>query len=266
MTKAHGAEDHGPATLPFRAWRALGFGVVALALLALAIGWRQAETSAALLRADPDSVLASPRLRGLALPLGRAVYAAECAACHGKSGEGERDAGVPDLRDGDWLYGEGRAAEIEQIVRYGIRSRNPKGWNLASMPAYASARPYAAEPIPPLTPAETDDVVQLLLRYEGRPADPTAARRGLAVYQKGGCWDCHGADGRGDPAVGAPNLRDAITLYGGSSAALTHTIERGRHGVSPAFAGRLDPLRIRAVAVYVASLAHSAVSAPKAAP
>lgn len=226
-----------------------------LAVVAILLALRHDRVRADLVRADPDTVLAAPALRAAALSIGRPVYRARCAGCHGESGEGG-DGGVPDLRDHDWLYGEGGVAEIEAIVRYGIRSRNSKGWNLAAMPAYASARPYAAEPIPPLAPGQVHDVVQLLLRYEGRAADPAAVERGRAVYQKGGCWDCHGADGHGDPAVGAPNLRDAITLYGGSPAALVRSVEQGRRGVSPAFAGTLDPVQIRAVAVYVAALSR----------
>lgn len=226
--------------------------VAALAILAIGTLVRDAELRAAMVRADPDAIRSVPALRDAALATGRPLYRAYCAACHGSEGEGR--SGVPSLRDHDWLYGQGRVSEIESIVRYGIRSRNAKGWNLASMPAYASAHPYAAEPIPPLSPAEVGDVVQLLLRYESRPADAAAAARGLAVYQKGGCWDCHGPDGYGDPAVGAPDLRDTITLYGGSRADLTRTVEQGRRGVSPAFAKILDLAQTRAVAVYVAAL------------
>jgi cytochrome c oxidase cbb3-type subunit 3 len=234
-------------------------GVAAVVCLLL---WRQSDARADLVRAPPEAILASPRLRDTAIAIGRPVYRAHCADCHGPDGRGATADGVPDLRDRDWLYGEGRVAEIETVVRYGIRSHHSKGWNLASMPAYASAHPYAAEPIPPLAPQETDDVVQLLLNYEGRSAQPAAVTRGRAVYQKAGCWDCHGAEGYGDPAVGAPNLRDAITLYGSSQAALARSVEQGRHGASPAFAGRLEPIQIRAVAVYVATLSAGVAHPP----
>jgi cytochrome c oxidase cbb3-type subunit III len=233
-----------------------------LLVAAIALLVRHEQLLAQLVRADPDTVSDIPALRSAAVSMGRPVYRTHCAGCHGADGEGKVADGVPDLRDHDWLYGEGRVSEIEGVVRYGIRARNSKGWNLAAMPAYASLRPYAAEPIPPLTPGEVSDVVQLLLRYEARASDSVASARGAAVYQKGGCWDCHGPDGYGDPAIGAPNLRDTITLYGGSRAALTRTVEQGRHGVSPAFADRLDPAQIRAVAVYVASLSHSGSSYP----
>src|SRR5579871_1202885 len=197
------------------------FRLAALVLLAvIGLSWlvttvRAHARDAALLRADPDLILERPTLRAAAIDRGRSVFAQHCAGCHGADGKG--GLGEPDLTDADWLYGEGRVSEIEAIVRYGIRSGNPKGWNLASMPVYASARPYVAEPLPPLTPAEVSDVVHLLLSLEGRAADPLAVERGHAVYAKAGCWDCHGNDARGESAVGAPDLVDAITLYGGSA-------------------------------------------------
>jgi cytochrome c oxidase cbb3-type subunit 3 len=232
---------------------AAAIAVAAGLLLAVwTVHWH--SQNAALLRADPDTILNQPSLRTAALRLGGRVFRQHCAGCHGPEGRGS--LGEPDLTDGDWLYGEGRASEIEAVVRYGIRSGNPKGWNLASMPVYASVRPYLAEPLPSLTPGETDDVVQLMLSFEGRTADPQAAAGGRSVYAKAGCWDCHGNDARGDSAVGAPNLRDAITLYGGTAQQLRQSIEHGRKGVSPAFAGRLTPIEVRTVAVYTASLSH----------
>ena len=222
---------------------------------------RHHSLTARSVRADPDTILDQPDLRRAALGQGRPLFLRHCASCHGQDGRGA--AGEPDLTDRDWLYGEGRVSEIEAIVRYGIRSRNPKGWNLASMPAYASLHPYAAEPLPTLKPGEVDDVVQLLLSDAGGRADPRAVARGQAVFGKAGCWDCHGADARGDTAIGAPNLRDATTLYGGSADQLRQTVEQGRKGVSPAFAGHLSTAEIRAVAVYVASLSRPAGSVRK---
>ncbi|WP_375394404.1 c-type cytochrome [uncultured Sphingomonas sp.] len=250
-------------TLVWHAFRPIPIAAAALVVLLLlaVVLVHHRSREARLLRADPDTVLNQPDLRRAALDQGRAVFLRHCAGCHGPDGRGADDrggAGVPDLTDHEWLYGEGQVSEIEAIVRYGIRSRNPKGWNLASMPAYASLHPYAAEPLPTLTPGEVDDVVQLLVSYEGLQANPQAVARGHAVFTKAGCWDCHGPDARGDSAIGAPNLRDAITLYGGSAAVLRQTIEQGRKGVSPAFADRLSAAEIRAVAVYAASLSHSA--------
>ena len=240
----------------FRSMPVIAGAAVVVLLLVVAALVHHHSREVRLLRADPDTILDQRGLRRLALQQGRAVFLEQCAGCHGPSGRGV--AGEPDLTDREWLYGAGRVADIEAIVRYGIRSRNPKGWNLASMPAYASLHPYAAEPLPTLTPDEVDDIVQLLVSYEGLQANSEAVARGHAVFAKAGCWDCHGPDARGDSAIGAPNLRDAVTLYGGSPAVLRQTIEQGRKGVSPAFAGRLSPAEIRAVAVYTASLSYSA--------
>ncbi len=234
--------------------------VVAGLLLYAGLTARRHSREADLLRADPDLILAKPGLRDAALNIGHGVFEQHCAGCHGTEGRGS--PGEPDLTDADWIYGEGRVSEIEAIVRYGIRSGNPKGWNLASMPVYASVRPYVAEPLPSLAPGEVDDVVQLLLSFEGRAADAQAVERGRAVYAKAGCWDCHGNDARGEGAVGAPDLRDAITLYGGTAMALRQSVEHGRRGVSPSFAGTLTSTEIRAVAVYVKSLSHGVMEGP----
>ncbi|MBX3563546.1 MAG: c-type cytochrome [Sphingomonas sp.] len=231
-----------------------------LALLVLvAAVWRGAadrNARAALIQAAPESILGQDRLRRTAIAIGGPIFARACASCHGADGAGLRDQSAPDLTDGDFLYGSGSVAEIEQIVLHGIRSGDPKGWNLASMPAYATARPYAAEDIPPLRPGEIDDVVAYLRSLHGDVPDAEAARRGRAIYSgKGGCYDCHASDGGGDTAVGAPNLLDDVWLYGdGSPAALRRSVAGGHAGVMPGFARSLSPVEARAVAAFAVSL------------
>ena len=80
-----------------------------------------------------------------------------------------------------------------------------------------------------------------------------SARRGAALYAAN-CAVCHGADGRGTRALGAPNLTDAIWLYGGDRDALTQTVTNSRYGVMPAWGGRLDPVTVKMLAAYVHSL------------
>jgi len=120
--------------------------------------------------------------------------------------------GVPNLTDNDWLYGTGRVADIEQIIEYGIRSHNSRAWSLAIMPAYARPHPNPADQnIRPLSPGEIGDLVEFLFRQQGRAADTAAASRGAALYRgDAGCYDCHSLDAKGDSAIGAPNLADAI--------------------------------------------------------
>lgn len=231
--------------------------IVAAAALAAAIAARAHATRDRLMRADPRAILGDPALSRAALAIGRDGFAAHCATCHG-SGAGVPLRGVPDLTDQDFLYGTGQVDDIEEIILHGIRSGDPRGRKLASMPAYATARPYVAEPIPPLSPDGVRDVTEFLIQRHGAPVDPAAADRGARIYAgSGGCWDCHGRDAGGDDAIGAPNLIDDIWLYGGGSrAAIARSIANGRAGISPAFARKLSPSDARAIAVYVASLSH----------
>jgi cytochrome c oxidase cbb3-type subunit 3 len=212
-----------------------------------------------LLRADPDSLTADSALLRFAVERGRPLFLVHCAVCHGVSGTGDAGKGVPDLTDHDWLYGGGRVAEIEQIIEYGIRSRNPKAWSLAIMPAYGRPRPNPADKsIEPLAPSQITDLIEFLFRQKGREADAAAALRGAALYSgDAGCYDCHSPDAKGDAAIGAPNLTDGITLYGdGSREALYLSIAYGRQGVCPAWVKKMSAADIRETAVYVYSISH----------
>ena len=212
-----------------------------------------------LLRADPDAVSADPALLRFAVDRGRPLYLVHCATCHGVTGAGDPLNGVPSLTDNDWLYGTGRVADIEQIIEYGIRSRNSRAWSLAIMPAYARPHPNPADKnIRPLLPGEISDLIEFLFRQQGRGADAAAASRGAALYTgDAGCYDCHSVDVKGDSAIGAPNLADATTLYGdGSRDALYQSIAYGRQGVCPAWIKKLSAAGIRETAVYVHSISH----------
>jgi cytochrome c oxidase cbb3-type subunit III len=222
---------------------------------------RQRYVETRLLRADPASVASDATLMDFAIARGHSLFESHCASCHARDGRGDRDKGVPDLTDADWLYGTGQIMDIERVIDYGIRSHHPRAWNLAIMPAFARPHPSAAEPrITPLTPPQIHDVIEFILHEQGQDADGAASVRGAAVYQDaGGCYDCHSIDLRGDSAIGVPNLIDHITLYGdGSRQALFLSIAYGRQGVCPAWVGRISAAGIRELALYVYSLSHSA--------
>lgn len=231
--------------------------LAAIALAAAAMASRAHDARDRVMRADPETILDDPGLARTALAIGQRGFAAHCAACHA-TGAGDPARGVPDLTDGDYLYGEGHVAEIEQIVLHGVRSGDPRGWQLASMPAYATLTPYRGEPIPPMTPGQIRDVTQFLMLKHGAATDAAAATRGGQLFEgSGGCYDCHGKDGGGDTAIGAPNLLDDVWLYGdGSPASIERTLAAGRAGVSPAFARTISASDARAIAVYVASLSR----------
>ena len=212
-----------------------------------------------LLRMDPDAVQSDFALRTFAHDRGERLFEAHCAVCHGLQGQGDTGRGIPALNDNDWLYGTGVPGDIEQTVKYGIRSYHPKAWNFAIMPAYATAVPSARDAkIPPLRPEDIRDLVEFLIRQQGRAADDAAAARGAALFTgAGGCYDCHAVDAKGDAAIGAPNLTDTVTLYGdGSRESLSMSISYGRHGVCPAWVKRISPAGIREVALFVYSLSH----------
>jgi cytochrome c oxidase cbb3-type subunit 3 len=216
-----------------------------------------------LLRADPDALPGDSALLHFAAGRGRPLFLLHCAACHGASGEGDASKGVPNLTDGDWLYGSGRVAEIEQIIEYGIRSHNSRAWSLAIMPAYARPRPSPADKsIQPLTPHQIDDLIEFLYQRQGREADAGAAMRGGVLYSRdAGCYDCHSPDAKGDSAIGAPNLTDGVTLYGdGGRDALFQSIAYGRQGMCPAWIKIMSAAAIRETAAYVYSISHAGLS------
>jgi len=233
--------------------------LIMASLLVAAVFAADSYAARQLLRADPDALPGDAMLLRFAVRRGEPLFEARCAACHGAFGTGDSVNGVPDLTDNDWLYGTGRPAEIEKVIDYGIRSRNPKAWNLAIMPAYARPQPNPGDKnIQPLTPGEIGDVIEFLMRQQGRPADAAAVSRGAALFTgHGGCYDCHSLDAKGDSAIGAPNLSDAITLYGdGSRGALYMSIAYGRQGVCPAWITRASAASIRELALYVYSISH----------
>lgn len=232
--------------------------VLSVCLLA-AVLLHESRLQAHLLRADANDIPSSAALTSFAVPRGKRLYGAHCADCHGPRGRGDAHKGVPDLTDNDWLYGSGEVSDIEQTIRYGIRSYHPKAWNLAIMPAYGTPRPSARDSnILPLTPVNIRDVVEYLTRLQGGDADAAAAARGAAIFSGvGGCYDCHSGNAQGDSAIGAPNLTDHITLYGdGSRESMSMSISYGRAGICPAWVGRLSAAQIRELAVFVHTLSH----------
>jgi cytochrome c oxidase cbb3-type subunit III len=242
--------------------RIIVLGAVGVVLILTVLGYR-GHLEARLLRLDPAALPTDKMLMRFATDAGRPLFEAKCSGCHGLRGQGSSAKGVPDLTDDDWLYGTGLILDIEQVVQNGIRSLSPRALNLAIMPAFATAHPSARDPrIPPLTPAEILDVIEYLYLAQGRTADRAAAARGATVFAThGGCYDCHAPDARGDPAIGAPNLTDNVTLYGdGSRRSLFMSIAYGRQGVCPAWVNKIPPAGIRETAAFVYSLSHGNVS------
>ena len=213
---------------------------------------------AALMRADPDAIPGDTDLASFAIAYARPAYAQHCASCHGAALQGDRTRGIPALVAHQWLYGEGRVAEIERTILHGIRAGNTKTRHLADMPGFAHAVPYPGYALDPLEPGDIRDVIEYLLSAADKPAEAGAAERGAQIFaKKGQCFDCHERDARGDAAIGAPSLVGSEWLYGtGTREDLYDSIAGGRQGSCPAWAGRLSPVTIRALAVLVYAASH----------
>ena len=97
------------------------------------------------------------------------------------------------------------------------------------------------------------DVAEYVLSLSGKADDKAAAERGTKIFGAN-CAACHGADGKGNPQLGAPNLADELWLYAGDKQTVMETIRSSRGGVMPAWAKRLDPEIVKELAIFVHSL------------
>jgi cytochrome c oxidase cbb3-type subunit 3 len=182
-----------------------------------------------------------PKLLSFALAGGAAAFGDNCAPCHGRGAQG--GFGYPNLRDDAWLWG-GSLDAIYQTIQHGVRSGDPEAHG-NQMPAFGK--------LGTLKPDQVNDVAEYVLSLSGNADDQEAASRGKAIFGTD-CVACHGPEGKGNQALGAPNLTDELWLYGGDKATVVETITNGRGGVMPAWTGRLDPATIKELAIYVHSL------------
>jgi len=183
--------------------------------------------------APAEALLKDPAAMGI----GERLFLNNCAACHGSDGRGSR--GFPNLTDDDWLYG-GDAATIEATIAGGRVGQMP------SMASVGGAR-------------EQRELAHYVMSLSGSPHDSIAAAGGRKLF--GQCAACHGVGGKGNPALGAPNLSDAVWLHGWGEKAIMTTIANGRTNVMPAHKDRLTPEQIHVLAAYVTSLSRSRTAA-----
>lgn len=169
------------------------------------------------------------------LKMGQRMFANNCAVCHGSAGTGA--IGFPNLTDHDWLYG-GDPATIKQTIINGRQG---------AMPAWGEQ----------IGEDNVRDVASYVMTLSGRePAPGTDVANGQKQFQAL-CTACHGPEGKGMHALGAPNLTDDIWLYGGNFNQIAHTIRAGRAGVMPAQKDLLSEDKIHLIAAYVYSLSQS---------
>ena len=169
-----------------------------------------------------------------AMATARNLFQNNCAQCHGSDGGGA--VGFPNLANSDWQWG-GDPDSIVATISAG---------RVAAMPAWSAV----------IGEQGVDAVVAYVETLSGQQADATLAASGKTIFETN-CAACHGMDGKGMAAVGAPNLTDGVWLYGGDAYTLKATVANGRAGQMPAFGERLGEDRVRLLAAYALHLSES---------
>ncbi|MBX7248632.1 MAG: cytochrome-c oxidase, cbb3-type subunit III [Caulobacteraceae bacterium] len=195
--------------------------------------------AARLTSASLEQIERDPALQAYALAAGASTFGDNCATCHGAGGAGGK--GYPNLRDDAWLWGHGTLEDIEHTIRVGIRSDHPQT-RQSQMPAFGRDGLLNGNQIVDLT--------QYVVALSGRQANRGSVARAAPLFAEQ-CASCHGAAGKGNPDLGAPDLTDGDWLYGSSPDAISSQIANGRGGVMPTWEGRLDDETIKAMAVYI---------------
>jgi len=203
----------------------------------VALQQQRAPMMAKLAAASLQDIEKTPQLLDFARALGGRAFADNCAPCHGAGGGGA--PGYPNLTDDDWLWG-GKLDQIALTITDGARSGDPKG-HQGAMPPWGTV----------LKPEEIVTVANYVRSLSGLKVEPGADLAAGKKLFTTNCAPCHGPDGKGNQQVGSKNLTDNIWLYGSDLQTLEQTITYGRGGVMPAWGQRLDPVTIKALAVYV---------------
>ena len=185
-----------------------------------------------------EEIRQDEKLMQFALNTGKSAFRENCSACHGQGAQGYK--GYPNLNDDDWLWG-GKLSDIYQTLLYGIRSGHDSA-RVNQMPSFGLDKV--------LKKAEINDTIEYVLSLSNKTEFNA---RGEAIF-KANCVACHGNEGKGNQELGAPNLTDAIWLYGSDKKDIYYTIYYARAGVMPFWKNRLDDNTIKSLTLYVHSL------------
>ena len=183
------------------------------------------------LKQDVKAVAADPEAQAM----GKRLFQTYCVQCHGSDARGAK--GFPNLTDSDWLYG-GDAKTIHTSIAAG---------RIGQMPAFGAA--FGEEKV--------KDTANYVMSLSGKKHDAERAARGKETFTAV-CAACHGADGKGNQAVGAPNLTDGVWLYGGTEKTIVETITNGRNNQMPAWKDFLGDGKVHLLTAYVYGLSNNA--------
>lgn len=173
-----------------------------------------------------------------AMGIGERLFMNNCAQCHGSDARGSKS--FPNLADSDWLHG-GTPENIQQTISHG---------RVAMMPPMAEAVGTAEE---------VRHLAHYVLSLSGSPHDALKAALGKSKFAA--CAACHGVDGKGNTALGAPNLTDDIWLHGWGEQAIVDIINHGKMNEMPAQDQKLTPAQIGVLTAYVWSLSQQPAAA-----
>ena len=205
-----------------------------------AVNSENATIEAKLLATPMEEIINDPDLVRFAKAGGGAVFRTYCSQCHGTGAQGAK--GYPNLQDDDWLWG-GDLAAIETTLRHGIRYDGDEDTRYSQMPAFGEI----------LEDADIEKLAEYVLSVSGQEHDGAMATEGAELFADN-CAACHGDNAMGDREQGAPNLTDALWLFGGDKDTIIETIANSRFGVMPAWQGRITDAQIKQVAFYVHQL------------
>jgi cytochrome c oxidase cbb3-type subunit 3 len=191
---------------------------------------------------DVADIQKEGELLRFAIAGGESAYKVYCSQCHGSGAQGA--AGYPNLNDDAWIWG-GSIDQIRATIAHGVRYEEDPDTRYSEMPAFGRDGL--------LTRDQIASVSQYVLSLSGRSTDPAAVEAGATVYVEN-CAACHGDRALGDREIGAPNLRDAIWLYGDSADDIYAQIQQPKHGVMPAWLSRLGDVTVKQLALYIHSL------------
>lgn len=187
-----------------------------------------------------SEIAADDVLREFAVAAGGATFKVNCVQCHGSGAQGSK--GFPNLNDDDWLWG-GKAEQIEQTITHGVRFASDPDTRLSEMPAFGDI----------ITTDQIKQVGAYVASLSGPVQDTSLIEPGANVFAEN-CAACHGENAKGNRELGAPDLTDAIWLYGSGETAIAAQVRAPKHGVMPAWIGRLGEIKAKELAVYVHSL------------
>lgn len=191
---------------------------------------------------DVTEVSADPELLQFASAGGASTFKVYCEQCHGSGAQG--GPGYPNLNDDAWIWG-GTIEDIYTTLMHGVRYDQDEDTRISDMPAFGRDEL--------LERPDINDVAWYVRQLSGQEFDEEAAARGETVFADN-CAACHGEQGEGMAELGAPNLSDAIWLYGGTHADIVAQVTSPRQGVMPAWGGRLGETTVKQLAVYVHGL------------